>query len=174
MADPTDPSAPLSADSDGEAGDHVTVPHHDNVNGTEVPTPPTPADKDITCCETEVHTYHANCPSAIFARELKSYDDSEDPVIIVYNRSLLERKCMISSSEYDSTLDLNIVIRELFKMDKWWENVISYSIPLFTLATSLDFHPQKTETRSSVTGVVRKIIRVSIMAVGSKSITHSY
>ena len=46
-------------------------------------------------CDTEGHTYHANCcPSAIFAHELKSYSDLEDPVVVDYNRPLMEKKCM--------------------------------------------------------------------------------
>ena len=65
--------------------------------------------------DTERYTYNANCPSASFARDLKSYEDSENHVVIGYNRSLMEKKCMQLSPRYYSNLDLDIIVRELFQ-----------------------------------------------------------
>ena len=61
MADPLDPSSPIVAGGGCDG------------------------------CDPEGPTYHANCPSAVFAHELKFYEDPENPVVIGYNRSLMEK-----------------------------------------------------------------------------------
>ena len=93
--------------TDGDAGDDGSAAGCD-----------TGDDGSVAGCDTDGHTYHANCPSAIFAHELKSYSDSEDPVVVGYNRPLMEKKCMQSSAEYDPNLDHDIIVRELFQPDE--------------------------------------------------------
>ena len=100
MAHPLDPSPKFAADDDGDAvGNGCAV----GCNNT-------------ACC-----TYNANCPSALFAFDLKSYEVFDYPVVIGYNRSLMETKCMQSSPEYDKNLDLDIIVAELFQPDEWWK-----------------------------------------------------
>ena len=62
-------------------------------------------------------------PLPFVSHDLKSYEESaheesENPVVIGYNRSLIETKCMHLSPEYDRNLDLGIIVRELFQPDE--------------------------------------------------------
>ena len=119
-ADPLDPS-PMFA-----AGDDEDVVGHGSADG---------------CDHTERCTYNANCPSAIFAHDLKSYEDSENPVVIGYNCSIMEKKCMQLSSEYDSNLDLDIIVRELFQSEEWWKSRDLLSESLTHFGTIRGFTP---------------------------------
>ena len=97
MADPLDPSPTFAADDDGDAVGHGCAD---------------------SCNDTARCTHNANCPSAIVSHDLKSYEESENHVVVGYNRSLIETKCMHLSPEYDRNLDLGIIVRELFQPDE--------------------------------------------------------
>ena len=49
-------------------------------------------------------------------------DSSGDDIVVSYNHALLELKCKTSSLEYDASLDRDLIVKELFRPDEWWQS----------------------------------------------------
>ena len=65
----------------------------------------------------------------LLALQLKQIDellDTEGDTMISYvvsfNESLLQKKCMKSSTHYDPHIDLNLLVRHTFPPNEWWAN----------------------------------------------------
>ena len=81
-------------------------------------------------------------PSALFSQSLKVVDDSSDVDIVVqYNHTLLESKCKRSSKEYDASLDLDLIVKEIFRPDEWWESRELLRISLIQFGSMSGFQP---------------------------------
>ena len=62
-------------------------------------------------------------PSSLFDRSLKTIDILPGVDIVVsYNHALLKLKCKRSSLEYDASLDQDLIVKELFRPDEWWQS----------------------------------------------------
>ena len=65
----------------------------------------------------------------LLASQLKHTDEfiEEDGVtqiayVVTFNSGLLRSKCIESSANYDSCIDLNLLDRHIFSPDQWWAN----------------------------------------------------
>ena len=65
----------------------------------------------------------SECPSTLFAQSLKTIDySSGEGIVTEYDHALLEAKCRRSSGDFESSLDLDLIVKELFRADEWWAN----------------------------------------------------
>ena len=81
-------------------------------------------------------------PSALFSQSLKYVDDSSDiDIVLQYNHTLLESKCKRLSKEYDASLVLYFILKELFCPDEWWESRELLRISLIQFGSMSGFQP---------------------------------
>ena len=86
----------------------------------------------------------SECPSTLFAQSLKTIDySSGEGIVTEYDHALLEAKCRRSSSEFESSLDLDLIVKELFRADEWWANRELILQSLTLLGKVQGFRPAK-------------------------------
>ena len=102
----------------------------------------------------------SECPSILFAQSLETVDYfSGEGIVTKYDHALLEAKCRRSSSEFESSLDLHLIVKELFRTDERWANHELIFQSLTLLGNVQGFIPSKIGTPSFVTDkVIRNMI----------------